>query len=63
MRTNIVLNEELVKEAMLLSNAQTKKEVVDLALQNYVASLKRQKMKSLFGKVTWEGDLEKMREL
>ena len=48
---------------MLLSNAHTKKEVVDLALQNYVASLKRQKMKSLFGKITWEGDLEKMREI
>ena len=63
MRTNIVLNEELVKEAMRLSNSQTKKEVVDLALQNFVNYLKRQNMKNLFGKVKWEGDLKKMRQI
>lgn len=63
MRTNIVLNEELVEEAMRLSNAHTKKEVVDQALQSFVAHLKRRNMKSLFGKVKWEGDLKKMREI
>lgn len=62
MRTNIVLNDQLVKEAMRLSNAHTKKEVIDLALQNFVAHLKRRNMKNLFGKVTWEGDLKKMRQ-
>ncbi|HWY34825.1 MAG TPA: type II toxin-antitoxin system VapB family antitoxin [Nitrosopumilaceae archaeon] len=61
MRTNIVLNDKLIKEAMRLSHTQTKKEVVDLALQNFVAYLKRQKLKSLFGKVKWEGHLKKMR--
>ncbi len=63
MRTNIDLNEQLINEAMLLNDAKTKKEVVDLALQYYIGSLKRQKMKSLFGKVTWEGNLKKMREI
>jgi Arc/MetJ family transcription regulator len=63
MRTNIVLNEQLVKEAMRLSNSHTKKEVVDLALQNFVAYLKRRNMKTLFGKIRWEGDLKKMREI
>jgi len=63
MRTNIVLNEELVKEAMMLSHSNTKKEVIDLALQSFVASLKRKNMKSLFGKVKWDGDLNKMREI
>ena len=62
MRTNIVLNDELVEEAMRLSHAHTKKEVIDQALQNYVAYLKRQNMKNLFGKVSWEGDLKKMRQ-
>ena len=62
MRTNIVLNEQLVKEAMKLSHSRTKKEVVELALENFVAYLKRQNMKGLFGKVKWEGDLKKMRE-
>ncbi len=63
MRTNIVLNEKLIEEAMRLSNAQTKKEVVDLALQNFVASLKRRNMKDLFGKIKWDGDLKAMREV
>ena len=62
-RTNIVLNEKLIEEAMRLSNAQTKKEVVDLALQNFVASLKRRNMKDLFGKIKWDGDLKAMREV
>lgn len=63
MRTNIVLNDKLVQEAMKLSNASTKKEVIDLALQSFVAELKRRNMKDLFGKVKWEGDLKKMREI
>lgn len=63
MRTNIVLNDQLVKEAMRLSHTNTKKEVIDLALQNFVAHLKRQNMKGLFGKVKWEGDLKKMRSI
>jgi Arc/MetJ family transcription regulator len=63
MRTNIVLNEQLIEEAMRLSNASTKKEVVDLALQNFVAYLKRQEMKNLFGKIQWEGNLKRMREV
>ncbi len=62
MRTNIVLNDRLVKEAMNLSHAETKKEVVELALQNFVAFLKRQKIKNLFGKVNWEGNLKEMRK-
>lgn len=62
MRTNIVLNDRLVKEAMHLSRAETKKEVVELALENFVAYLKRQKFKNLFGKVKWEGNLNEMRK-
>ena len=63
MRTNIVLNDQLVKEAMRLSKANTKKEVIDLALQNFVAYLRRRNMKTLFGKVKWDGDLKKMRSI
>ena len=62
MKTNIVLDEQLLKEAMRLSNAHTTKEVIDMALQNFVAYLKRKDMKNLFGKVKWEGNLNEMRE-
>jgi Arc/MetJ family transcription regulator len=41
MRTNIVLDEKMVKKAMRLSKAKTKREVVDLALREYVASRER----------------------
>jgi Arc/MetJ family transcription regulator len=41
MRTNIVLDDELVAEAMEVSGAKTKREVVDIALHELVKSAKR----------------------
>ncbi|MBI3511684.1 MAG: type II toxin-antitoxin system VapB family antitoxin [Bacteroidetes bacterium] len=61
MRTNIVLNDKLLNEAMRLSHSQTKKEVVERALENFVKYMKRRKMKDLFGKIKWEGNLNDMR--
>jgi len=49
MRTNIVLDDTLVEEAMQLSGARTKREVVDLALRELVASCKRPDLRELFG--------------
>ena len=63
MRTNIVLNDHLIKEAMRLSHTHTKKQTVELALENFVAFLKRKNMKNLFGKIKWEGDLKGMRSI
>jgi Arc/MetJ family transcription regulator len=62
MRTNIVLNDKLVRDVMRLSKAKTKKDVVELALENLLRTLKRRQIRELFGKVKWEGDLAKMRE-
>jgi Arc/MetJ family transcription regulator len=62
MRTTLVLDDQLVKEAMRLSHSKTKKEVVELALENFVAFLKRRNMRDLFGKVKWEGDLKEIRK-
>jgi Arc/MetJ family transcription regulator len=47
MRTNIVLNDELVSEAMRLANVKTKREVVDLALQQFVAQRKQRRILEL----------------
>jgi len=41
MRTNIVLDDELVEEAFRYSNAKTKRELVDRALREFVANRKR----------------------
>lgn len=49
MRTNIVLDDKLVAEAMRITQAKTKREVVDLALRELVASRKRPNLRDLFG--------------
>lgn len=61
-RTNIVLNEDLIKEIRRFSELKTKKEIVEKALADYLKYLKMQKLRSLRGKIKWEGDLMKMRE-
>ena len=62
MRTNIELDEKLVKEAMELTRKRTKKEVVHYALQELVSRKKRKRLLELEGKVHWTGDLGEMRK-
>jgi Arc/MetJ family transcription regulator len=61
-RTNIVLDERLVKRAMQLSGAKTKRQAVDRALREMVArgSVYRA-LRKLRGKLPWEGDLRAWR--
>ena len=61
MRTNIDIDDDLLKKAMEMSEARTKKAIVELALQEYINMKRRQDLLSLFGKVHWDGDLEQMR--
>jgi len=49
MRTNIVLDDELVAEAMKLTGAKTKREVVDLALRQLLYKEKQRRLKKLKG--------------
>jgi len=49
MRTNIVLNEKLVAEAMRVTQAHSKKEVVDLALRELVARHAQRALRELVG--------------
>ena len=50
MRTNIVLDDELVEEAFRHSDAKTKRELVDLALREFVENHKRKDIRELRGK-------------
>jgi Arc/MetJ family transcription regulator len=50
MRTNIVLDEELVKEAFRFTDVKTKRELVDLALREFVATRRRRDLRELFGR-------------
>lgn len=62
MRTNIDIDDHLIEQALQLSKAKTKKEVVALALDSFVKSLQRQQLLALRGNVVWEGDLDAMRK-
>lgn len=50
MRTNIVLDDRIVKEAMRLTGAKTKREVVDRALRELVARRKQSALRELVGR-------------
>jgi Arc/MetJ family transcription regulator len=63
MRTNIELDDALVNQAIKLSKLKTKKEVVQEALKNYVALMKKRELLNLKGRVAWEGNLREMRSL
>jgi Arc/MetJ family transcription regulator len=49
MRTNIVLDDRLVKQVMRLSKARTKREAVDLALREFVARGRQRDVLGLIG--------------
>ena len=61
MRTNIVIDDELMKEALALTGLKTKKEAVELGLKTLIRLRKQEKLKDYKGKLQWSGDLEQMR--
>jgi Arc/MetJ family transcription regulator len=61
MRTNIVIDDELMKEALELSGLKTKRAVVDLALRRFIQLKKQEEIRNWRGKLKWEGDLDEMR--
>ena len=61
-RTNIELDDELIKEAGRLTNIKTKKELINTALKELVDQLKRRQLLSIRGKGVWEGDLDEWRK-
>ena len=62
MRTNIDIDDELMRQAIEASNETTKKAAVEKALRLMVSLKAQEGIKKLRGKVKWEGDLEAMRE-
>ncbi len=61
MRTNIIIDDDLMNEAMTLSQLKTKKAVVETGLKLLVQIKKQEKLKNLRGKLKWDGDLDAMR--
>jgi Arc/MetJ family transcription regulator len=61
MRTNIELDEELIREAMRLTGLATKRAVVEEALRELVRARRRDRLAEAFGSLRWDGDLDAMR--
>jgi Arc/MetJ family transcription regulator len=62
MRTNIVIDDELMQQAMLASGAKTKRDAVENGLRLLVRLARQQKLlRTARGKLQWEGDLQAMR--
>lgn len=61
MRTNVVIDDELMSRAMRSSGCRTKRSTIESGLRLLVQVSSQKKLRSLKGKITWEGNLEEMR--
>lgn len=60
-RTNIVIDDRLMAEAMRLSGARTKRQVVEESLRLMVRLKKQERVRAARGRLRWSGDLEALR--
>ncbi len=61
MRTTIVIDDELMREALRVSGLKTKREVVEEGLRTLVRLRRQEGIRRLRGRLEWRGDLEELR--
>jgi Arc/MetJ family transcription regulator len=61
MRTNIVIDDELMNEALKATGLRTKREAVELGLKTLIRLKKQSAIKGFRGKLSWDGDLAESR--
>jgi Arc/MetJ family transcription regulator len=61
MRTNIVIDDKLMADALRLTGLKTKREAVELGLRTLLRLRQQEEIKLLRGKLQWQGDLNAMR--
>ena len=61
MRTNVVLDDNLVSSALRLSGFKTKKKAIEEGLKLLIQVNRQKKIKAFRGKLNWTGNLNKMR--
>lgn len=61
MRTNIIIDDNLMADALKAAGVKTKKEAVELGLKTLITLHKQKLIKELKGKLLWEGNLDEMR--
>ncbi len=62
MRTNVVIDDELMDKALRASGCRTKKSAIESGLRLLIQVSSQEKLRSLKGKIDWQGDLEEMRK-
>jgi Arc/MetJ family transcription regulator len=63
MRTNIVIDDRLMRDALKATGLKTKKEAVELGLQTLVQLRQQADIRKLRGKLKWEGNLKESRSM
>jgi Arc/MetJ family transcription regulator len=61
MRTNIVIDDALMRDTLRVTGLKTKREAVEQGLRTLLTLRKQADLRQLRGKVDWQGDLEAMR--
>jgi Arc/MetJ family transcription regulator len=61
MRTNIVIDDKLMNDALRVTGLRTKREAVELGLRTVLRLSKQADIRRLRGKLKWQGDLDAMR--
>ena len=61
MRTNIVIDDKLMKDTLKVTGLRTKREAVDLGLRTLLRLRRQEEIRRFRGKLHWEGDLDDMR--
>ena len=61
MRTNVVIDDQLMERALRSSGCRTKRAAIESGLRLLVQVNSQKKLRSLKGKINWDGDLERMR--
>ncbi len=61
MRTNVVVDDDLMESALKLSGLKTKKDAIEEGLKLLVQVKRQREIKRFRGKLKWTGNLEAMR--
>ena len=61
MRTNIVIDDKLMRDALRATGLKTKREAVERGLRTLLRLSKQTEIRRLRGKLDWQGDLNAMR--
>ena len=61
MRTNIVIDDNLMDDVLKLTGLKTKREAVEVGLKTLIRLKKQEEIRRFRGKLEWQGNLDEMR--